>query len=34
MNDIIIDEETGESTFVVADNQVGSRKGRKVRREQ
>ncbi len=34
MNDIIIDEETGETTFVVAEQAAGSRKGRKVRREQ
>ena len=31
MNDLVLDQETGETTFV-AENQ-GTRKGRKVRRE-
>jgi len=34
MNDLIINPETGETTFKVTDPAQGARKGRKVRREQ
>jgi len=34
MNDLAIDEQTGETSFISEQNLAGSRKGRKVRREQ
>lgn len=34
MNDLMIDEQTGETTFIVKKAVDGARKGRKVRREQ